>query len=625
MKKTLFTKEEVYLFGEGTWFRSYEKLGAHPEKIDGRAGYRFALWAPGIKRAYVIGSFNSWQSGEYEMTLDNTHGIWQIFIPDIKAGELYKYVLETYSGECIYKADPYAFATETPPGTASRLAKWEDFAWTDEAFLKQRRETSPFDVPMNIYEVHCGSWLRSKENEPLTYRQIAKKLVPYVKTMGYTHIELLPVMEHPFEGSWGYQVTGFYAPAARYGTPEDLKYLINACHKAGIRVILDWVPGHFCRDAHGLGLFNGEKLYEKEDHFQWGTYKFDFGRGEVRSFLISNALFWIEQYHADGLRVDGVTSMLFMNFDRDTDKHYNPDGSEENRDAIEFLRRTNKEIGQRFPGVAVIAEESSSWANVTKPPENGGLGFHFKWDMGWMNDTLKYMKTDFPFRPYHHDLLTFSMMYAFNENFVLPLSHDEVVHGKYSLIGRMPGDYWRQFAGMRVLALYQMCHPGAKLNFMGNEIAQFIEWRFKESIEWFLAERYDSHRKQQEFIKVLNKLFVKEKALWQKNYSWEGFEWLDADDNEHSVISFIRKGEDPREDLVVIINFRTDSYDNYRVGVPMKGTYREILNSNEERFGGSGGEKAKPVKSEKIPWQGKENSVSVRVPPIGGVILKRYK
>jgi 1,4-alpha-glucan branching enzyme len=443
--------------------------------------------------------------------------------------------------------------------------------------------------------------------------------------MGYTHIELLPVMEHPFDGSWGYQVTGYYAATSRYGAPKDLMYLIDCCHRAGIGVILDWVPGHFCRDAHGLGRFNGEKLYEDMDHAQWGTYTFDFGRGEVRSFLMSNAVFWLEMYHADGLRVDGVSSMLYLNFSIDdpSKKRTNRLGGDGNLEAIDFLRQFNQVVGEQFPGAFTAAEESSAWPMVTKPPQEGGLGFHYKWDMGWMNDTLKYMQTDFPWRPGAQDKLTFSMMYAFSENFILPLSHDEVVHGKCSLIGRQPGDYWRQFAGLRLLALWQMTHSGGKLNFMGNEFGQFIEWRFYEGLEWFLLD-YDHHRQHQEYIKALNHVYLEQSCFWLRDFSWEGFQWIDADNRDQSVLSYVRRGDKPNDLALVVINFQTHSHFDFRLGVPKAGHYEEIFNSDETRFGGSGKHyNPAPILAEKVPAHGQNWSISVTVPPLGGIILKK--
>ena len=617
-------EEDKKLFCEGRWLSASDKMGAHPAAYDGREGYEFALWAPNARSVRVAGSFNKWNSDEYAMLPSKDSGVWHLFIPDVGAGELYKYVIETQDGKLLYKADPFAFYTEKAPGTASRTARISGYTWHDSLWLARRRKNGHMNRPLNIYEVHLGSWKRHKDGSCYSYQELAEQLIPYAMEMGYTHLELMPIMEHPYDGSWGYQITGYYAPTSRYGSPKDFMTFVDACHQAGLGVILDWVPGHFCRDEHGLGRFTGEKLYEKDDHAQWGTYKFDLGRGEVQSFLLSNVLFWLEKYHADGIRMDGVTSMLYLNFGIDDPKRkkFNEKGTEENLEAIEFIRQINRSVGERFPDVMMIAEESTAWPLVTYPPESGGLGFHYKWDMGWMNDTLHYMQTDFPYRPANHRLLTFSMMYAFNENFVLALSHDEVVHGKCSLIGRMPGDYWRQFAGMRVLAMYQMCHPGAKLNFMGNEIAQFIEWRYYEGIEWFLT-GFEAHEKHQKFVQALNGLYKHEKALWQNGYSWEGFRWLDADNTEQSILTFVRHGKKSQEDLIVLLNFRPDAYTDYRVGVPQKGMYEEIFNSDDVEFGGSGKAGRSFYKSEDKPWHGMEQSVSISVPPIGGIILKK--
>lgn len=625
MSNNHLTSEEIYLFGEGTWFHACDRLGAHPSTQNQIEGFQFAVWCPGARSVRVVGSFNNWHADGEQMTVSATGGVWEIFVPGARAGDLYKYLIETATGEILYKADPFAFAAECPPETASRLADLSGFVWQDQTWLTQRQGTGFIDQPLNIYEVHPGSWKLNDDGSFYTWRQLAAELAPYAAGMGYTHIELMPVMEHPYGGSWGYQITGYFAPTSRYGSPADFMFFVDTCHQANLGVILDWVPGHFCRDAHGLGRFNGDKLFEKSDHVQWGTYKFDLGRGEVRSFLISNALFWIEQYHVDGLRVDGVTSMLYQNFGIEDPalKSFNDDGTEDDRSAVDFIRRTNQAVSANFPDVMMIAEESTAWPLVTYPPDSGGLGFHFKWDMGWMNDTLRYMQTDFPYRSGNHYLLTFSMMYAFNENFILPLSHDEVVHGKCSLIGRMPGDNWRQFAGLRLLAMYQICHPGAKLNFMGNEIGQFIEWRFYEGIEWFLTE-YESHRAHQSFARVLNHLFKAEKALWERDRSWEGFKWLDADNaGQQSVLSFIRLGRQPDDELIVVLNCITENIGEYRIGVPSPGLYREIFNSDATAFGGSNKVNNGIMAAENIPWQGMSHSISLLLPPIGGLILKK--
>lgn len=625
MDGNFLTNDELHWYAEGTWLRCYDKLGAHPGRVDGQAGYHFAVWAPHARQVWVAGSFNHWRDDEFAMLPAPSGGVWHLFIPDVDEGAYYKYVIETEQGERIYKADPLAFYTEQKPQTASRTVNLEGYRWKDAMWLARRKRYGHQNRPLNIYEVHPGSWKCHGFEQYFTYEELTHTLIPYVAEMGYTHLELLPIMEHPFDGSWGYQVTGYYAPSSRYGSPREFMAFVDACHRAGLGVILDWVPGHFCRDAHGLGRFDGEMCYERGDHLQWGTYKFDTARGEVRSFLLSSALFWLEKYHIDGIRVDGVTSMLYLNFDRQGQdgRVCNEQGGEEDLHAISLLQLLNRTVGERFPGVMMIAEESTAWPLVTQPPHEGGLGFHYKWDMGWMNDTLRYMKTDFPFRPWHHDLLTFSMMYAFQENFILPLSHDEVVHGKCSLIGRMPGDYWRQFAGLRTLALYQICHPGGKLNFMGNELAQFIEWRYYEQLEWFLVDDYPAHAAHQTFVASLNYLYRREKALWQQDNSWEGFQWLDPDNQEQSVLSFVRRGRQAADELVVVLNFHPNAYQDYRIGVPRRGCYQEVFNSDETMYGGSGLVNSQAVQSEPTPWHGMEQSIVISVPPLGGTVLKR--
>ena len=624
MMNEFLTNDEAWQFAEGTWQKAYERLGAHRAERDGAEGYLFAVWAPGAKSVRVTGSFCGWDAGVHFMTPVDSTGIWQAFVPGARPGDTYKYVIETRSGAFLYKADPYAFYAQRPPETSSVLYDLNDYTWHDGLWMGRRKRSNHRERPLNIYEVHLGSWRRREDGGFLSYGELADTLIPYAAEMGYTHLELLPVMEHPFDGSWGYQITGYYAATSRYGEPHAFMDFIDRCHQAGLGVILDWSPGHFCRDEHGLAGFNGEKLYEKGDHPQWGTYKFDLGRGEVRSFLLSNALFWLEKYHADGIRVDGVTSMLYLNFGIDDPKQkvFNEKGTEEDLSAISFLRMVNQTVGERFPDVMMIAEESTAWPLVTYPPADGGLGFHYKWDMGWMHDTLHYMQADFPYRPGAHHLLTFSMMYCFSENFILALSHDEVVHGKCSLIGRMPGDYWRQFAGLRSLALYQMTHPGAKLNFMGSEIAQFIEWRDYEGLEWFLLD-YEAHAKHQAYIRALNAFYKQEPALWQVNYSWDGFEWIDADNNEQSVLIYTRRGKRPTDDLIVLLNFVPECSDAFRIGVPKKGVYKEIFNSDAPEYGGSGRLNPGWLVSEPVPWHGKDWSVVVKTPPIGGLVLRR--
>ena len=641
------TSDDLYLMAAGTWYRSYDKMGAHPTCENGASGYRFAVWAPGVRSVHVVGDFNGWDTSANPLSPLPTGGVWCGFVPGVGEGELYKFVLETMSGELLYKADPYAFAAELVPGTASVTVADPTYVWGDGEWLAHRSQNGHMHEPLNIYEVHLGSWKRhgdEPQGEPredgtwpgpmdefpaqrgayYSYDDMAAELVPYVKEMGYSHVELLPVMEHPFDGSWGYQVTGYYAPTSRFGSPEGFMRLVDAFHQAGIGVILDWVPGGFCADAHGLAMFNGGMLYEREIHPNWGTHKFDFARGEVRSFLVSNALFWLERFHADGIRMDGVSSMLYLNFgiDNPAEKRLNEKGTEEDLDASAFIRQVNTAVGDYFPGTMMMAEESTAWPLVTYPPEDGGLGFHYKWDMGWMNDTLSYMQTDFPWRPGAHGKLTFSLMYAFNENFICPLSHDEVVHGKCSLITRQPGDQWRQFAGLRTLAFYQMTHPGAKLSFMGNEIGQYIEWRYYESIQWFLAKEYEPHAKHQHFIAALNKLYLEQPALWREAYEWQGFEWLSADDAEHSIISFVRRGNEG-EELVVVINFDVNFRPSWRVPVPREGDYVELFNSDAEEFGGSGQLNGGTIQSRPEDCDGRPDSVIVNVPPLGGMILRR--
>ena len=616
------TEEKLYLFNQGQYFHSYRIFGAHP--VEG--GVRFTVWCPEVKSVGVIGSFNDW-TPQY-LTPRGSTGVYSGIIPEAKPGDLYKYRITTAAGETFDKADPYAFWAEVRPGTASRIARLDGYTWHDGRYRAIRRSTkSP--RPMNIYEVHLGSWKQQEHPEDpdypfLSYRQLADELIPYAKDMGYTHLELLPVMEHPFDGSWGYQVTGFFAPTSRYGEPQDFMYFVDQAHQHGLGVILDWVPGHFCRDAHGLGRFNGKMLFEGADHPEWGTYKFDFTRSEVRSFLISSALYWLGCYHADGLRVDGVTSMLYLNFGLPdwAEKTYNDQGGEENTAAVEFLRQLNDAVHTFAPGAITVAEESSAWPHVTGDTASGGLGFDYKWDMGWMNDTLEYCKTDFPFRSYHHNKLTFSMAYGFSERFILPLSHDEVVHGKLSLMGRMPGDYWRKFAGLRLLALYQITHPGGKLSFMSTEYGPFIEWREYESLEWFLLD-YPTHQMHQDYVKQLNRLYQNTPALWQDDHSWEGFHWLDADDSAQSILLFRRTGREKTKAVTVLLNFQPEVYSDFRIGVPYPGQYQELLSSDATEFGGSGKGNPDILKAEPVPCHGEKWSVRVTVPPIGVILLQK--
>ena len=633
------TSDDLYMMAGGNWYRSYEKMGAHPASQGGVTGYNFAVWVPDARSVRVLGDFNDWNPDENYLECTKDGGVWHGFVAGVEEGALYKYLIETRHGDLLYKADPYAFYAECPPGTASRTVDISSYEWQDKDYLANRAKSDFMKSPLNIFEVHLGSWKRHDDGlagdgssdtdehsgSYLSYDELSDELVDYVKKMGYSHIELMPVMEHPFDGSWGSQVTGYYAPTSRYGNPRQFKHFVDSCPQAGIGIILDWVPGGFCRDEHGLVHFNGDKLYEKEEHPNWGTFKFDLGRGEVQTFLISNLLYWIEEYHADGIRVDGVTSMLYLNFGIDDPrlKKFNEKGGEEDFVSIKFIQRCNETVGKYDPDVMMIAEESTAWPLVTYPISDGGLGFHFKWDMGWMNDTLHYMQTDFPYRPGNHKLLTFSTMYQFNENFVLPLSHDEVVHGKCSLITRQPGDYWRQFAGMRSLALYQMTHAGGKLNFMGNEIAQFIEWRYYEGIQYFLSDEYESHAHQQAYVGALNRFYKAHPALWQRGYVPEGFEWIDADNSDQCLISFARHGDNPDDDLVVIINFEVNPHEDFRVGMPREGYWVEEFNSDSTMFGGSGvTNEGVKFATEDEPWNMRSQSIKLRIPPLGGVVLK---
>lgn len=624
---------DTYLFGEGRHEKLWETLGAHVLRYDdpmGGAdgtpgeqvvGTAFSVWAPNAHAVRVVGNFNAWDGRRHAMRELGSSGVWEIFIPGIGAGETYKFQILNANYTWEMKADPMERQHEVPPNTASIVTE-STYKWNDDAWMQHRRTTNPHDGPVSIYEVHAGSW-----RQGLTYRDLAKQLVDYVKQEGFTHVEFMPLAQHPFSGSWGYQVTGYYAVDSRLGSPDDFRYLVDQFHQAGIGVIMDWVPGGFCADSHGLATFNGHMLFEHEIHPNWGTHKFDFARGEVRSFLVSNVLYWLENFHVDGIRMDGVSSMLYLNFGIDDpgQKKFNKYGTEEDLDASAFIRQVNCAVEAHFPDVMMMAEESTAWPLVTYPPQDGGLGFHYKWDMGWMNDTLHYMQTDFPWRPGNHGLLTFSIMYAFTENFICPLSHDEVVHGKCSLIGRMPGDWWRQFAGLRTLAFYQMTHPGAKLNFMGNEIGQFIEWRYYESIQWFLTEEYETHRHHQAFIKALNHLYTAEPALYERGYTDDGFTWIDADNSKQSIVSFVRQGEDVDDDLVILINFDPASYESFRVGVPREGDWEVIFDSDRPEFGGSGyaGEEPYTCSSEPYPWNGQMDSIEMKVPGLAGVVLKR--
>ena len=635
-----FTELDRYLFGQATHYDIYRKLGAHFAEVKGVKGVYFDLWAPNAERVFLIGSFNGWNETANEMTRlkPETMGIYELFIPGLKEGELYKYLIETKDGKRLYKADPYANYAELRPGTASAIADIEHFKWTDSKWMENRKkEEDVYAQPMAIYEVHPGSWKRhpGRDDEGFySYRDLVTYLIPYVKEMGYTHIELMGISEYPFDGSWGYQITGYFAPTSRYGEPKDFMRFIEKAHKAGIGVIVDWVPGHFCRDSHGLGRFNGDKLYEEKEHLQWGTYTFNFGKGEVRSFLISNVMYWIEKYHVDGIRVDGVSSILYMNFgiEDEKDKKYNSDGTEGDLKAIDFLQKMNSYVGSIYSDVMLIAEESTAWPLVTRPPECGGLGFHYKWDMGWMNDTLNYFKTDFPYKSYNHNLITFSMMYAYNENFILPLSHDEVVHGKGSMINKMYGAYDEKFASLRTLYGFTMAHPGKKLLFMGGEFAQFVEWRDKEQLDWFLIDQYEMHDSFHKYVAKLNEIYKSEPALYELDQDPAGFEWCLQRDADHSVVAFIRKNKKGRgrkqQQILCVCNFTPMEWDKYKVPLPKKSKLTKILDSSELDFGGDGdvSESKVSTKRVKVPSEGKkavyQQAAEISLKPLSVVYYK---
>ncbi len=623
------TEHDRRLFAQGNHYRIFERFGAHPMVKEGIKGVNFAIWAPNAERVSVVGLFNQWDGRYYQMRLLGDSGIWEIFIPGLDEGEIYKYEIRTRKGDIFLKTDPYAFHTEVSPKTASIIYELKDkHPWNDGEWMQRRVKTNIWERPVSIYEVHMGSWMRKPGNKFLSYRERAEKLIPYVKDMGFTHIELLPIAEHPYDPSWGYQITNFYAPTSRFGRPEDLMEFVDICHQNDIGVILDWVPAHFPKDAHALASFDGTCLYEhadprKGEHRDWGTLIFNYGRHEVENFLIANALFWLETYHFDGLRVDAVASMLYLDYSR-REGEWLPNiyGGNENLEAIEFLKHTNTIVSERFPGVMMIAEESTAWPNVSKPTEQGGLGFGFKWNMGWMHDILFYMKKDPVLRRYHHKNLTFGLVYAFNENFILSLSHDEVVHLKGSLIHKMSGDEWQKFANLRLLYTFMYAHPGKKLLFMGGEFGQISEWDHATSLEWNLLER-EPHECLKSYMKDLNRLYHSERAFYEVDFKNVGFEWIDPDNAEHNVIAFIRKAKDPRNCLFFAMNFSPVPRENYRMGVPFPGIYMELLNSDAKKYWGSGKILTeKGMIADEIPWHGYPFSISFTLPPLGAVILK---
>lgn len=639
---SIFSDFDFYLFGQGKNYRIYEKMGAHLRTFNGVAGVHFAVWAPNALSVSVIGDFNGWQRGATPMTLSHQElGVWECFVPGLQAGALYKYAIYSrYNNYAVEKTDPYGFACELRPLTASIVANIHQHAWNDTSWMEQRPQHQQLTEPMSIYEVHLGSWRHAperhvtgnpEEDRFLTYRELAHALAPHVKELGFTHIEILPITEFPYDGSWGYQVTGYYAPTSRFGTPTDFQYFVDYMHQHGIGVLLDWVPAHFPKDGTALSYFDGTHLYEyadtrKGEHKQWGTLVFNYGRSEVKNFLLANALFWLREYHIDGLRVDAVASMIYLDYLREPGEWVpNQYGGHEHLEAVDFLRQLNEAVYAEEAGTLTIAEESSAWPLVSRPTYVGGLGFSLKWNMGWMHDMLEYMHLDPIHRRYHHNNITFSLMYAYSENFILPLSHDEVVHMKGSLINKMPGDLWQRFANLRALYGYMWGHPGKKLLFMGGEFGQWREWNFAESLDWhLLAPPSDPHHVQlRDFLRDLNTLYHHEPALSILDYAPEGFSWIDPHDSDNSVVSFMRRSKNPADTLLFICNFTPVPRHGYRVGVPDPGEYYELINSDADRYGGSGLENLQPMPSGPVFWQSCPHSVLLTLPPLSTIILKR--
>ncbi|MBP3961190.1 1,4-alpha-glucan branching protein GlgB [Paenibacillus lignilyticus] len=617
---------DLYLFNKGNLFHSYRTFGAHPIRLGDETGVRFTVWAPNAKRVRIVGSFNDWNGYQHEMELIGETGVWSLFVPSIGPGTVYKYEIQTPDGALLLKSDPYAFQSELRPSTASVVAEVFHFNWNDGDWHQRKLEDSPYHEAMLTYEVHLGSWRNRGKELFWTYDEMAGALVDYVAEMGYTHIELLPITEHPLDQSWGYQATGYYAPTSRYGTPEQLMHLVDRCHQRGIGVILDWVPGHFCKDDHGLRLFDGTPIFEGKnwklaEKPLWGTLAFDFSCTEVQSFLISNAIYWMDVFHIDGLRVDAVASMIDLHFDKPPELYtYNAFGGTENTDAIRFLKRLNETVFQYFPDALMIAEDSSSWPAVTSPTYMGGLGFNFKWNMGWMNDMLRYMALDPNDRMRHHNLITFSLVYAFSENFVLPLSHDEVVHGKRSLLNKMSGTYEQKFAQLRLFYGYWMTHPGKKLLFMGGEWGQFDEWKDAEALDWQLLD-YQAHGSMHHYVKTLNHIYSAQPSLWERDCDPGGFEWIDVHNAAQSVIVFMRRGHATDEFMIVVCNFSYHHYSDYRIGVPESGEYRIALHSEAATFGGVLTDIPEVLYSKPTPWHGRPCSISLELPPLSIQLL----
>ena len=639
---SIFSDFDLYLFGQGKHYQIYEKMGAHPRTVNGISGINFAVWAPNALAVSIIGDFNSWTRGSHSMNLRHQDlGVWECFMPGLKVGALYKYAIYSrYNNYAVDKTDPYGFAAELRPLTASIVADIHFHQWQDDTWMQERSERQQTSSPISIYEVHLGSWRhapeRHREGNPeedrfLSYRELAHDLAAYVKDLGFTHIELMPIAEYPYDGSWGYQVTGYYAPTSRFGPPEDFQYFVDYMHQQGIGVLVDWVPAHFPKDGHALSYFDGTHLYEyadtrKGEHKEWGTLVFNYGRSEVQSFLIANALFWLREYHIDGLRVDAVASMLYLDYLRkEGDWVSNQYGGREHLEAVDFLRKLNEAVYAEQPGTLTVAEESTSWPLVSRPTYVGGLGFSMKWNMGWMHDMLEYMHLDPVFRRYHHNLITFSLMYAYSENFVLPLSHDEVVHIKGSLINKMPGDLWQRFANLRAFYGYMWGHPGKKLLFMGGEFGQWHEWNYAESLDWHLLEPPSDHHHAQlrDYLRDLNAIYQREPGLYALDSDPEGFSWIDVHDTDNSVVSFMRRSKNVDDTLIFVCNFTPIPRLGYRLGVPRAGEYYEILNSDANRYGGSGLENLQAMPSGPVFWQSCPHSLLLTLPPLSTIVLKR--
>ncbi|MCA1032506.1 1,4-alpha-glucan branching enzyme [Bacillus timonensis] len=615
------TDYDIHLFHEGNLFKSHLLFGAHLLDDMNISGTRFCVWAPHAAKVSVVGNFNKWQGTHHKMKKVNNEGIWTLFIPELTEGELYKYEITTAGGRTLIKSDPYAFYSETRPNTASIIYHMDGYRWNDERWQRNKHKKSHYDQPLFIYELHVGSWKKKNGTELLSYQELAKELIPYVLDHGFTHIELLPLVEHPLDKSWGYQGVGYFSPTSRYGTPKDLMEFIDTCHQHNIGVILDWVPGHFCKDAHGLYMFDGEptyeyKKYQDRENEVWGTANFDLGKPEVQSFLISNALFWMEYFHIDGFRVDAVANMLYWP-NQENNLH-------KNSYAVDFLKKLNEVVFENDPSMLMIAEDSTDWPLVTAPTSQGGIGFNYKWNMGWMNDILSYMEAEPSSRKELHHKVSFSLLYAFSENFILPFSHDEVVHGKKSLLNKMPGDYWSKFAQLRLLLGYLLTHPGKKLLFMGAELAQFSEWKDFSQLDWNLEE-YDMHKKSNAYVKELLRVYKKYKALHEVDHDPSGFEWIDVNNNEQSIFSFIRKAKKKNEDLIVVCNFKPNVYEEFKVGVPQLTNYIEEFNSDFEEFGGTDRRNRKRMKAIDEPFHNQRYHISITIPPFGVCIFRPVK